>query len=83
MSENTREKLRAFVLDSTESAIADLTDQTHLFENGILKSIQVMDLILFVEEISGQEIDVEGLKPGAFKDIHTIIKNFCENIGEE
>ena len=83
MSENTREKLRAFVLDSTESAIADLTDQTHLLENGILKSIQVMDLILFVEEISGQEIDVEGLKPGAFKDIDTIIKNFCENIGEE
>ena len=83
MSENTREKLRAFVLDSTESAIADLTDQTHLFENGILKSIQVMDLILFVEEISGQEIDVEGLKPGDFKDIDTIIKNFCENIGEE
>jgi acyl carrier protein len=83
MRENTREKLRAFVLDSTESAIADLTDQTHLFENGILKSIQVMDLILFVEEISGQEIDVEGLKPGAFKDIDTIIKNFCENIGEE
>ena len=83
MSENTREKLRAFVLDSTESAIADLTDQTHLFENGILKSIQVMDLILFVEEISGQEIDVEGLKPGAVKDIDTIIKNFCENIGEE
>ena len=83
MSENTREKLRAFVLDSTESAIADLTDQTHLFENGILKSIQVMDLILFVEEISGQEIDVEGLKPGAFKDIDTIIKHFCENIGEE
>ena len=83
MSEITREKLRAFVLDSTESAIADLTDRTHLFENGILKSIQVMDLILFVEEISGQEIDVEGLKPGAFKDIDTIIKNFCENIGEE
>ena len=83
MSEITREKLRAFVIDSTESAIADLTDQTHLFENGILKSIQVMDLILFVEEISGQEIDVEGLKPGAFKDIDTIIKNFCENIGEE
>ena len=83
MSEITREKLRAFVLDSTESAIADLTAQTHLFENGILKSIQVMDLILFVEEISGQEIDVEGLKPGAFKDIDTIIKNFSENIGEE
>ena len=52
-------------------------------ENGILKSIQVIDLILFVEEISGQEIDVEGLKPGAFKDIDTIIKNFCENIGDD
>jgi len=53
MSESTREKLRAFVLEKTESAIADLTDQTHLFENGLLKSVQVMDLILFVEEISG------------------------------
>ena len=58
MSESTRVKLRAFVLEKTESAIADLTDQTHLFENGLLKSVQVMDLILFVEEISGEEIDV-------------------------
>jgi len=80
MSESTREKLRAFVLEKTESAIAE---QKHLFENGILKSIQVMDLILFVEEISGQEIDVEGLKPGAFKNIDTIIKNFCENRDEK
>ena len=83
MSGSTRVKLREFVLEKTESAITDLSDQTHRFENGLLKSVQVMDLILFVEEISGEEIDVEGLKPGAFKDIDTIIKNFCENRGEK
>jgi len=47
MSENTREKLRAFVLDSTESAIADLTDQTHLFENGIFNAAHICEENLF------------------------------------
>ena len=51
---------------------------TPIFESGLFKSVQIMDLILFVEEISGKEVDVEGLKPGAFKDIDTIIKNFVE-----
>jgi len=49
-----------------------------IVKGGLFKSVQIMDLILFVEEISGKEVDVEGLKPGAFKDIDTIIKNFVE-----
>jgi acyl carrier protein len=78
MSNKIRKKLHAFIIENCESEISSLSDNTPIFESGLFKSVQIMDLILFVEEISGKEIDVEGLKPGAFKDIDTIIKNFVE-----
>tara|TARA_A100000164_G_scaffold346670_1_gene347489 strand:- start:89 stop:322 length:234 start_codon:yes stop_codon:yes gene_type:complete len=76
MSNKNKEKLRSFILENSEREISELNFDSAIFETGILKSIQIMDLILFLEENSGKEIDVEGLKPGAFKDINTIIKNF-------
>ena len=36
MSESTREKLRAFVLEKTESAIADLTDHLDDVVHGLV-----------------------------------------------
>ena len=78
MSNIIRKKLHVFILENCESEISSISDNTPIFESGLLKSIQIMDLILFVEEISGKEVDVEGLKPGSFKDIDTIIKNFVE-----
>lgn len=70
------EKLRAFVCEHSEQDTSGLTDQTPLFENGLLKSIQIMDLILFIEELSGNEIDVERLQVGTFRDIATIVRGF-------
>ena len=38
--------------------------------------INLKDLILFIEEHSGRAIDVEQLKPGVFRNIDTIYRNF-------
>jgi acyl carrier protein len=54
----------------------DLGDQTPIIEQRIISSLQVMDLIFFLEQLSGRPIEVDDLKPGVFRDIDTIYQNF-------
>ncbi len=76
MTAALRQRLRAFVLETSDKAGVEVRDDTPLFEDGLLRSIHVMDLILLVEELSGRSVDVEHLRPGAFKDIDTIVSGF-------
>ena len=55
---------------------ADIRDDTPILERRIVKSLDIMDLILFLEELRGRPIDVEKLKPGVFRDIDAIWENF-------
>ena len=42
----------------------ELNDQTPIIERRIITSLQTLDLILFLEDFTGDAIDVEKLKPG-------------------
>ncbi len=53
-----------------------LTDETPIIEQRIISSLQVMDLILFLEQLRGRPIDVERLQVGVFRTIHAIYANF-------
>jgi len=55
---------------------SDVADDTPILEKRIVKSLDVMDLILFLEELRGAPIDVEKLQPGVFRDVDAIWKNF-------
>ena len=54
----------------------DLNDDTPIIERRIITSLQTLDLILFLEDITGNAIDVEKLKPGVFSTINAIYANF-------
>ena len=56
----------------------DLTDETPIIEEGIITSLHVMDLILFIEGLTGNVIDVEKLTPGHLRDISSIYCNLCQ-----
>ena len=74
---DVRGKLRQWIADTNGKTDAtDLADDTPLFRNGILKSVQVSDLILYIEELAGRAVDVEQIKPGVFRDIDTIYRSF-------
>lgn len=51
-------------------------DDTPLIQERIITSLQVLDLVLFLEEITGRAVDVEQLKPGAFRSVNIICANF-------
>jgi acyl carrier protein len=57
---------------------ADIRDDTPILERRIVKSLDLMDLILFLEELRGRPIDVEKLKPGVFGSIDAIWTNFFD-----
>ena len=75
--EHVRNALRKWIAaSSAKPCIEQLGDDTPLFRSGILKSVQVTDLILYIEELSERCVDVEQIKPGVFRDIDTIYRNF-------
>ncbi|HZR46996.1 MAG TPA: hypothetical protein VFA47_09845 [Candidatus Manganitrophaceae bacterium] len=53
-----------------------LTDETPIIEQRIISSLQVIDLLLFLEQLTGKSVDVEKLKPGIFESINTLYENF-------
>lgn len=54
----------------------ELTDETPIIERRIISSLQVMDLLLLLEELTGKSIEAENLKAGVFQSIDTLYENF-------
>ena len=72
-----RDSLKRWIAEtSARATMEQLDDHTPLFRSGILKSVQVSDLILYIEELAGRSVDVEQIKPGVFRDIDTIYRTF-------
>ena len=72
-----RAELRAWILKkSPKVKPEDLKDDTPLIAGGVLKSLQVMELILWIERAAQVSIDVESLKPGTFRSIDAIAAMF-------
>lgn len=69
-----RRALRAWVRDRSPGAEFD--DRTPLIATRLLTSLQITDLLLFVEEARGAPLDPASLRPGVFRDIDTIYATF-------
>ena len=76
-----RQNLREWIAQkSGKLQPQDISDDTPIIEQRIIKSLQIPDLILYIEEHTGRAIDVEQLKPGVFRNIDTIYRNFFERV---
>ncbi|HYR83076.1 MAG TPA: hypothetical protein VE422_03250 [Terriglobia bacterium] len=72
-----RQALRDWIVKTNKKIRPeDLDDDTPIIERRIITSLQLMDLILMLEKLSGMPIDAEILQPGAFRDINAICRNF-------
>ena len=74
-----RSALREWIVKTSgRVGVEDLRDDTPILEQRILTSLHVLDLLLFLEKLTGRNIDPERLKPGAFRDLDTICRNFVQ-----
>ena len=76
-SAEVKKQIMEWILQqSTKVTAAELNETTPLIEGRILSSLQVMELLLFLEKIKGGRVPIKNLKPGTFKDVQTICQTF-------
>lgn len=75
-----REALRGWVRTHSPVPVGDgFSDATPLIASGHLTSLQVTDLLLFVEELRQSPLDPASLRPGAFRDVDAIYAAFLSS----
>jgi len=74
--------LREWIVKTSGKADAqNISDETPIIEQRIISSLQVMDLILFLEQLSNRSVEIDQLKPGVFRDINSIYSGFFQRAG--
>ena len=74
---DVREALRSWIAERNPDLPAgEPSDETPLIERRYLTSLQVADLLLFIEQLRQEPIDPASLRPGAFRNIDAIHSAF-------
>ena len=77
--ESIRSRLRAWIVDRAERKhghrVEHFDDRTPIIAAGLLSSLDVVELILFIEEIRGQEVDESQLEPETVESVDAIYKS--------
>lgn len=72
-----RAELRQWILEHAKSKPqAELTDQTPILETGLLSSLDVVEFVLFIEELREEEVDTDDIEPETFTSIDTLWAGF-------
>lgn len=71
-----RQALRQWVQSRAAGDAGALDDQTPLIASRLITSLEVTDLLLYIEELRAASIEVSSLRPGVFRDIDTIYATF-------
>ncbi len=75
--EEAKGELRTWILERAQaSSDQSLKNDTPVLEEGLLSSLDIVELILFIESLKGGEVDVEDIDPESFRDINTIYEAF-------
>lgn len=56
----------------------DVHDDTPLIVRGLISSLQILDLLLFLEHLSGKPLTIDNLQAGVFRNINTLYQHFFQ-----
>lgn len=72
-----RNKLKAWIREHSKApAKGDIADDTRVLELGILSSLDVVELVLYVESLRGEEVDTDAIEPEVFTSVDTLWAGF-------
>jgi acyl carrier protein len=72
-----RRQLRGWILEragASEDRLA--SDDLPILEEGLLSSLDIVEFVLFIESLRGEEVDIEAIDPEVFTNIDTLYKAF-------
>ena len=70
---DVRSKLRDWILKHAKTPPgAGFNDQTPLLEDGILSSLDIVEFVLFIESLRGEDVDVDDIEPEVFTSIDSL-----------
>ena len=68
-----RNKLRDWILKHAKTSPgAGFNDQTQLLEDGTLSSLDIVEFVLFIESLRGEDVDVDDIEPEVFTSIDSL-----------
>jgi acyl carrier protein len=72
-----RRQLRDWILKRSKNPPKGaFTDATAILEEGILSSLDVVEFVLYIESLRGDEVDTDAIEPEAFTSIDTLYTTF-------
>ncbi len=70
-------KLRGWILARAGAGEERLTDnEMPILEDGLLSSLDIVEFILFIESLRGEEVDIESIEPEVFTNLRTLYEAF-------
>lgn len=73
-----RRALRAWLVQRGNVTDSELRDNSPLVSEGIINSLDVIELIVFLEGLSGKAVNMESLRGDEFRDIDTLMDSFVK-----
>jgi len=72
-----RAKLRDWIARHAKRPLAaKFDDETPVLELGILSSLDVVEFVLYIESLRGNEVDADNIEPEAFTNVNTLYSAF-------
>ncbi len=79
MDESTvKLKLKDWIVDRSKIPVstAQLSDDAAIMDDGYLSSLDIVEFILYIESLLGEELDLEELEPEMFTSTNTMYETF-------
>jgi acyl carrier protein len=58
-----------------------MDDTTPILDSGILSSLDVVELVIFIESLRGEEVDVDSIEPEALLNVDSLFETFFKAFG--
>lgn len=71
-------KLKDWIVERSKISVtvAELGDDTPIVDGGYLSSLDIVEFILYIESLLGDELDLDELEPEMFTSTNTMYQTF-------
>ncbi len=71
-------KLKDWIVERSKIPVttAELSDDASIIDEGYLSSLDIVEFILYIESLLGEELDLDELEPEMFTSTNTMYETF-------